>query len=80
MNGLICQKCGSTRQDPHYEKDNFFVCSDCGHVIGYDCPECEHFYEDNRLIPHNDLYVCKVCGHPQYGYAEWKNKKRGETC
>ena len=78
--GLFCTNCNKeVKADPHYEKDNFYVCSECGKPLGYVCSECDEFFDDNRLILHDDLYVCKVCGHPQYGYTEWKNiKKRGE--
>ena len=72
LNGLICQKCGSKRPDPKYMKDDFYVCLDCGHVIGYDCPGCQHFYEDNQLVFYQDRYICKRCGQPQWGYTAWK--------
>lgn len=77
MQGLICQNCGSTRQVPIYAIDNFFVCADCGHVIGYDCSGCQHFYENNHLGLHNDVYECKYCGKIQWGYTEYK--KRGSV-
>ena len=79
MKGLICSKCGSNKQDPVYEKDNFFICADCGHAIGYDCPGCNHFYTENRLGLHGDVYECKICGRIQWGYTEWKRKKIGES-
>lgn len=75
MNGLICQKCNSTKQIPLYENDNFFVCEDCGNIIGYDCPKCEHFYTNNHLAYYNNAYVCKSCGEIQWGYTAWKTKK-----
>lgn len=75
---IQCQKCGSYNHDPHYEADNFYVCSDCGNVIGYDCPGCEKFFTYNHLGFLDGKYVCKDCGRIQWGYTEWKNKK-GES-
>ena len=79
MKGLICPKCNSQKQDPKYEKDLFFVCSDCGNVIGYDCLGCEKFYDENRLGLHGDVYECKLCGRIQWGYTEYIRNKKGES-
>lgn len=76
MRGLICQSCGSEKQIPQYELDKFYVCANCGHVIGYECHS--RFFEYNHLAPYNNVYICKDCGKTQYGYTEWKNKK-GES-
>ena len=75
MRGLKCPVCNTDNHQPQYEKDGLYVCSKCGKVLGYLCSGCDVVYLENRLIKHTDLYICKVCGRPQYGYTEWKTKK-----
>ena len=71
--GLFCPQCKKQVQaDPHYEKDNFYVCSECGKPIACYCSGCEQMFYENRMILHDDLYVCKECGKPHYGYTDWK--------
>ena len=71
--GLYCPVCKrEVKANPEYEINEFYICEDCGKVIGYRCSGCEEFFEHNNLVLHDDLYVCKVCGTPQYGYSSWK--------
>lgn len=72
MKGLTCPKCGKDNHDPKYEKDNFYVCSECGTPIGYLCTGCDKIYLENRLVLHEGTYKCKLCGSIQWGYTEWK--------
>ena len=71
--GLYCPNCQKeVKADPRYEDGQFYICSECGKPIGYRCTGCEQFFGSNHLMLHQDLYICKVCGIPQYGYTDWK--------
>ena len=74
MKGLFCPNCKTDKHNIKYEKDYFYVCDTCGKPLGYLCKGCDRVYLENRLILHDDLYVCKECGQPQYGYTEWKRE------
>ena len=77
--GLYCQKCNKEiKPNYQYADGQFYVCSECGRPIGYRCSGCERFFDSNHMIFYNNLYICKICGTPQYGYTNWKIKKRGE--
>ena len=78
--GLFCNKCKKeVSAISMYEKDQFYVCSECETPIGYRCKGCEEFFYENRLMLVQDLYICKVCGTPQYGYTQFKRNKKGES-
>lgn len=79
MQGLICPDCKHDKHDPAYEKDNLYVCSSCGKILGYLCRGCDKLYLENRLGRITDYYVCKECGTIQWGYTEYQRNKKGET-
>ena len=73
---VFCPKCNSRNNNPKYANDHFYVCSDCGHIIGYECHD--RFYDYNHLAFLNNAFVCKECGKIQWGYTEYK--KKGRDC
>lgn len=73
MNGLTCWNCGTEgKHVPKYEEDYLYVCANCGKVDGYMCRGCNELYLRNRLIKYGDVWVCKECNQPHWGYTEWK--------
>lgn len=75
MTGFAC-KCGSEEFLPEYKIDELYVCSKCGRVVAYYCTGCNRPFMSNRLGLHGDVYECKLCGHIQWGYTEYKRKNK----
>lgn len=76
MKGLYCSTCNTDNHQPLFEKDGLYVCKACGRVLGYLCFGCDRVYLENRLAFHNNVFVCKVCGVPQWGYTTYKKGER----
>ena len=76
MKGLFCPRCNSDKHIPIHEKDNLYVCSECGKVLGYLCGGCDRIYLENRLAFHRNVYICKRCGCIQWGYTQYKKRER----
>lgn len=75
MTGVYCKDCMSSELDPQYEIDRLYVCAKCKKIIAYSCSECGRVFYTNRLGLHGNVYECKICGHIQWGYTEWKRNQ-----
>lgn len=79
---LKCPKCGANSFNEKYTKDNLFVCINkddegcaCGAIVAIYCKECEKIIEKDDLGLRGDVYECKECGTPHWGYTEYSRDR-----
>jgi len=81
----VCPTCGNSIYIKEYEKDGCYVCAYkpngedggiCGKVIGCICNRCGQLLAEDRFGLRNDVYECKICGQPQWGYTEYKKSRK----
>ena len=81
---LVCPTCGSKIFNEKYAKDECFVCWNrpkgenggvCNTVVGCYCSTCQELLPADRFGKHNDVYECKKCGKPQWGFTEYKKDR-----
>lgn len=76
MSGLYCPECHGKEFESQYAEDYFYVCKNCGKIVGYYCTGCGRMFTGNRLGLHGDVYECKLCGKIQWGYTGFKRRER----
>lgn len=84
MEKFVCPRCKKTALNKKYEKDGLYVCSNilpekdncvCGKIIAIKCNNCNKFLSEDRFGLRGDVYECKQCGTPQWGYTEYKRER-----
>lgn len=81
---LVCPVCKTNKFDERYKKDGLYVCANlprgeeggiCGKIVAIYCKGCKHNISENNLGLRGDVYECKECGKPHWGYTEWKRDR-----
>ena len=83
---VTCPKCGTHTFFDDYIKYNLYVCNnvvnagfgfttECDRFVACRCCGCGKELQEADMGLRGDVYECKECGKPQWGYTEYRRDK-----
>lgn len=81
---LVCPVCKVGIFDHKYLSDGLYVCANyphgedggqCKRIVAIYCKKCNKTISEDKLGLRGDVYECKECGTPHWGYTEYKRDR-----